>query len=116
MIPVVGSNYSAGKTLDLTGTVVAADSIILSMSFSNSFRENECSECQKKIAASDGSIYYSSSTGGTDILNIAGKQYLDQVWSISARCTKDVHVTNWSPTLTARYSCIMQPYPGNEVQ
>lgn len=114
-IPVSGNTYQTGKRLDLTGTVVPYDSIVLDMSFSNDFSGTSCSECQKKIVASDGKAYYSSSTGGTEILNIANYQYLDQVWTLSARCTNNTHVTTWTPKITARYSCIMQPYPGNEV-
>lgn len=66
--------------------------------------------------AADGRAYYSSNSGGTDILNISGKQKLDQVWSISSRCTSNTYVTNWTPTITARYKCFMQPYSGNEVE
>lgn len=114
-VRVYGDTYQTGKTLDLSGTVVPKDSIVLSMSFSNNFSGTVCSECQKKIVAADGNAYYSSSSGGTDILNVARYQYLDQVWSLSARCTSDTHVTTWIPKITARYSCVMQPYPGNEV-
>lgn len=115
-VPVFGNTYQTGKLLNLTGTVVPYDSIVLSMAFSNDFSGEECTECQKRIIASDGSVYYSSSAGGTDILNIANRQYLDQIWTISARCTNGAHVTTWTPRITARYSCIMQPYPGNEIE
>lgn len=112
---VRGDAYQTGKTFDLTKAVVPEGSIVLSMSFSNDFSGQVCSECQKRIIASDGKTYYSSSTGGTDILNISRYQYLDQVWAISARCTNNKHFTTFIPQITARYSCIMQPYPGNEV-
>lgn len=114
-IQVMGNSYQTGKTFDLSGTVVPKDSIVLSMSFSNSFSGTTCTECQKKLVAEDGRAYYSSSSGGTEILNIARYQYLDQEWSLSARCTSGIHVTKWAPRITARYSCVMQPYPGNEV-
>lgn len=114
-IQVMGNSYQTGKSFDLSGTVVPKDSIVLSMSFSNSFSGTTCSECQKKLVAEDGKTYYSSSSGGTEILNIARYQYLDQTWSLSARCTSGIHVTKWTPRITARYSCVMQPYPGNEV-
>lgn len=114
-IQIRGSSYQADKTFDLTGVVVPEDSIILSMSFSNDFSGTVCSECQKRVVAMDGKTYYSSSTGGTEILNIARYQYLDQVWALSARCTSGTHFTTWVPKITARYSCVMQPYPGNEV-
>lgn len=115
MIPILGNTYQTGRNVDLSGTVVPKDSIVLSMSFSNDFSGTVCSECQKKVVAEDGSAYYSSSTGGTSISNIAQHQYLDQVWSISARCTRGTHVTSWTPRITSTYSCVMQPYPGNEV-
>lgn len=110
-IQVFGSTFQTGKKLDLTN-LVPKNSEILSMSLSNDFSGKTCTECQKKIVAADGRAYYSSNSGGTDILNISGKQKLDQVWSISARCTSNTHVTNWTPTITARYKCFMQPYPG----
>ncbi len=114
-VNVHGSSYQTAKALDLSKEVVPKESIVLSMSLSNDFSGPVCSECQKRVEASDGKVYYSSSSGGTDILNISRYQYLDQVWKISARCTDNTHVTYWIPKITARYSCIMQPYPGNEV-
>lgn len=114
-IPVRGNSYQTGKSFDLSRNVVPKESIVLSMSLSNTFSGTICSECQKMLVAEDGNAYYSSSSGGTEILNVARYQYLDQEWSLSARCTNGIHVTTWTPRITARYSCIMQPYPGNEV-
>lgn len=114
-VTINGNTYQTAKRIDLTGVVVPLESIVLSMSFSNDFSGTQCYECQKKVTASDGKSYYSSSSGDTDILNISRYQYLDQVWMVSGRCTDDRHTTTWKPTMTAKYSCIMQPYPGNEV-
>lgn len=113
-IPVFGKTYQTGKQFDLTNAV-PKNSVVLSMSFSNKFSGTKCTECQKKVVAADGKAYYSSASGGTEILNISEKQNLDQAWTISARCTSNMHFTNLSTTITARYRCEMQPYPGNEV-
>ncbi len=110
-----GDEFQAGKRIDLTQDVVPDKSIVLSMSFSNAFSGRTCTECEKKIVAIDGKSYYSSSVGGTEILDISNYQYVDQIWSLSARCASNSHVTTWMPWMTIRYSCIMQPYPGNEV-
>ena len=112
-VQILGPSYPTGTVLDLTG-VVPKKSIVINMSLSNEFSGMKCSECQKRVVTANGKAYYSSSSGGTDILNISKQEYLDQKWTVSGRCAKG-HVTYWTPKMTAMYLCTMQPYPGNEV-
>lgn len=91
--------------------VVPSQTAIQYMSISNNFPQgNVCPEVESYMQAG-GRKYYSSSGSVNGIENVS----LGQSWTIGGRCKRGSHNTYWSAVLNGRFMCIMEPYPGNEL-
>ena len=92
--------------------VVPAQSIILDLSISDNFPDGGyCGEVEKYMKAG-GKTYYASNSGS---LNGISGASLRQVWTIGARCASGSHFIYWSGNIDGRFACLMEPYPGNEL-
>lgn len=112
-VQFLGNTYKT-YVCDLNG-IVPAQTAIVNLSMSDSITSgNKCTEIEKYMMAG-GKRYSNDSGGQSDVIrNITGAS-LGQVWTIGARCAKNLHLTTWSGVLNGRFVCIMEPYPGNEL-
>lgn len=118
--PIGGGFYLSGnyQTVSLNlGGVVPEITEIISMSITDSFpKGNPCSEVDKYMKVFGGKTYYNTSgTGSSTINNIYGAS-LGELWTIGAKCSRNLHVTQWTGSLNGSFECIMAPYPGNELE
>ncbi len=44
------------------------------------------------------------------------KELLGQLWTFGAKCSQNTHSgVHWSGRINGKFKCIMEPYPGNEL-
>lgn len=110
-VQIWGDDYRT-YTFDISSGVVPSQTAIVSISLANSFSDgNSCSEIESYMSASSGT-YYSDSNGM--LKNITGVS-LGQRWTIGGRCADGKHFLYWGARLYGSFVCIMEPYPGNEL-
>ncbi len=117
----VGGFYLSGNyetlSLNLNNSIVPKNTSIVNMSITDNFTKgNPCSEVDKYMRVFGGKTYYNTSgTGSSTINNISGVS-LGGIWTVGAKCARNRHVTQWSGALNGTFQCIMEPYPGNELE
>ena len=72
-----------------------------------------CSNMSKCLTAGGRSYY---NTVGREKINGIKGASLGQLWKISASCTSETHRARWSARMNGRFSCKMEPFPGNEIE
>lgn len=115
-MPTYGNVQITGSyrtyTCDLTGTAVPAQTAIINLSISSKFPQGKvCSEVESYMRAG-GKTYYASTSGTVSGINNVS---LGQSWTIGGKCKDGSHFTYWSAVLNGSFACIMEPYPGNEI-
>lgn len=120
-MPTYGGTQLFGGTYktyncDLSnGLSFPKETAIINLSLKDNFPTgNECSEVDKYMKAG-GKTYYNTSGTGSSVINNISQASIGQNWTIGGKCAKNMHVTDWSCTMSGRFACIMEPYPGNEL-
>lgn len=110
-VNLFGTSYQT-YTCDLRNAFPATTAIT-SISISDSFSNGSCSHLSKYMSAG-GRTYYNS-VGSDSIGNIQNVS-LGQLWTFGAKCSQNMHSgVHWSARINGRFRCIMEPYPGNEI-
>lgn len=95
---------------DAVPEITYIHSLYVTDSFSGT--ATQCGSVNKCLTAG-GKSYYSE--GENNVKNITGAS-LGQVWTIGGACSHNrSHTPYWSARLNGRFSCVMAPYPGNEL-
>ena len=117
-VQVIGSSYST-YTSNLLYTFPRTSSII-TLRVSDYFTSGYCNNVKKRLRSSTGTYYYNNtSTNTTDHDTMIGRAgvNLSQQWTIGAGCSHNgLHAPfYWSARLNGNVSCVMEPFPGNDI-
>ena len=80
---------------------------------SDSFSKGTCSHLSKYMSAG-GRTYYN--TPGDNAIKSITNASIGQLWTFGAKCSQNTHSgVHWSGRINGKFKCIMEPYPGNEL-
>lgn len=80
---------------------------------SDSFSKGTCSHLSKYMSAG-GRTYYN--TPGDNAIKGITNASIGQLWTFGAKCSQNTHSgVHWSGRINGKFKCIMEPYPGNEL-
>lgn len=86
---------------------------IINLSLSDSFSNGSCPHLSKYMSAG-GKTYYN--TAGNNAINGISNVSIGQLWTFGVKCSQNLHSgVHWSGRINGRFMCIMEPYPGNEL-
>lgn len=61
-----------------------------------------------------GRTYYN--TPGDNAIKSITNASIGQLWTFGAKCSQNTHSgVHWSGRINGKFKCIMEPYPGNEL-
>ena len=67
------------------------------------------------LASSAGGRTYYNTPGDNAIKSITNAS-IGQLWTFGAKCSQNTHSgVHWSGRINGKFKCIMEPYPGNEL-
>ena len=116
-MPTYGGVYLFGTayqtyTCDLRNAFPSTTAII-NINLSDSFSKGTCSHLSKYMSAG-GRTYYN--TPGDNAIKSITNASIGQLWTFGAKCSQNTHSgVHWSGRINGKFKCIMEPYPGNEL-
>ena len=110
-VNLFGTAYQT-YTCDLRNAFPSTTAII-NINLSDSFSKGTCSHLSKYMSAG-GRTYYN--TPGDNAIKSITNASIGQLWTFGAKCSQNTHSgVHWSGRINGKFKCIMEPYPGNEL-
>lgn len=110
-VNLFGTAYQT-YTCDLRNAFPSTTAII-NINLSDFFSNGTCPHLSKYMSAG-GTTYYNT-TGNNAISGISNVS-IGQLWTFGVKCSQNLHSgVYWSGRINGRFRCIMEPYPGNEL-
>ena len=110
-VNLFGTAYQT-YTCDLRNAFPSTTAII-NINLSDSFSKGTCSHLSKYMSAG-GRTYYN--TPGDNAIKGITNASIGQLWTFGAKCSQNTHSgVHWSGRINGKFKCIMEPYPGNEL-